>query len=41
MSRDKCSTKFCRGKVALKYFGKLLCQACYEEIYDLEDKEGF
>ena len=34
---EKCSTKFCRGKVDVVYLGKPLCQQCYERICEYED----
>ena len=39
MSEDKCSTKYCRGEVALTYLGKPLCQECYEKLCDEELKK--
>jgi hypothetical protein len=38
MTKEKCSTKFCRGEVAVTYLGEPLCQVCYEKRCDLEDE---
>ncbi len=34
--KEKCSTKYCRGEVALTYLGKSLCQDCYEKLDEKE-----
>lgn len=39
MNDDKCNTKYCRGKVALIYLKKPLCQKCYEKVCDEELKK--
>jgi len=36
---DRCSTKYCRGEVAVVYLGRPLCQGCYERVCDMEDQE--
>jgi len=36
---EKCSTKYCRGEIALTYLGKPLCQECYDKICDEEEKQ--
>lgn len=36
---DKCSMKRCRNEPDLEYLGRLLCQRCYEDICDKEDKK--
>jgi len=33
---EKCSTKYCRGKVALTYLGTPLCDDCWEKICEEE-----
>ena len=38
MPNDKCSTKRCRGEIALIYLGKPLCQDCYNKICDKEEQ---
>lgn len=35
MKKDKCSTKYCRGKVIVNHLGKLYCQECYEKYCEV------
>lgn len=39
MTEEKCNTKYCRGKVVIKYLGILLCQRCFDNKILEEDQE--